>query len=161
MLYVLPLRLPEQRSTLRVRTVLWITHELRVKEGSVNSSPSILLFLTTIIIVTLHYPSQHNTVVDYRNSNLTSYTGWLKKSCSFFCVKNYSYIHRTCWNDPPPSVAHAITHCCLFDALPRKRLWEILANGYLAVRFLTYSGFIFRAKKSWPWRWFYEHPKRR
>jgi hypothetical protein len=75
MLYVLPLRLPEQRSTFRVKTVLWITHELRVKEGSVNSSPSILLFLTTIITVTLHYPSQRNPVVAYRNSNLTLYTG--------------------------------------------------------------------------------------
>jgi len=53
MLYVLPLRLLEQRSALRVKTVLWITHELRVREGYVNSSAGFLLFLTTIITVTL------------------------------------------------------------------------------------------------------------
>jgi len=75
MLSVLPLRLLEQRSTLRVKTVLWITHELRVKEGSVNSSRSILLFLTTIITVTLYHPSQHSPVAAYRNPNLTLYTG--------------------------------------------------------------------------------------
>jgi len=75
MLYVLPLRLLEQRSKLRVKTVLWITHELRVTEGSVNSSPSMLLFLTTIITVTLYDPSQHNPLAAYRNPNLTLYTG--------------------------------------------------------------------------------------
>jgi len=73
MLYVLPLRLLEQRSTLGVKTVLWITHELRVKEGYFNSSPSMLLFLTTII--TLYDPSQHNPVAAYRNPKLTLYTG--------------------------------------------------------------------------------------